>query len=663
MREGLHPTARRSALAAVALAVLPMLMLAGPVHSVEGGLLVTADARYVALPGEARVHVTVDAVATSQEPDTADARVYYSGLTMAMPAEATNIGAYSGGVALAVRVVEEGDGYRAVEVAFSRRLFYRQSYAYTVSFDLVDAGGVPDRDVRVGRSLVAFPVWAFGTEGEPGGSVRVELPSAYRATVQGSGMTEDRLGSVTVLTASPDDPFAFFAYVSADRPNAFAETPIRVPMDAGSARLTIRAWDDDPAWETRTTRLLRDGLPMLEELIGVPYPHAGTLKVEEAAISRLGEYAGIYDPTTAVISVRYDADAFVTLHEAAHLWFNDRLLSGRWIGEAWAELYSIEAGEAIGEEGYRWELTEQLRRARVPLNDWGAVGREDLAVEDFAYAASYEVATRVVERTSLEALRRVWQAASDREPSYLPTDGSADGRRAPLGQPGWQRLLDLLEERTGGSYADLWARWIVNDEQEPLLAARASVRFEYADVLQQADDWQLPAVIREDLALWAFDDARTGLQQADRVLDDRDRIAQLAARLDLQVSDRLRRAFEGDDGLDAARSVARAELAALAELESASDHLADEPSALEAIGLLGANPDRLLDAARTSYESGALGEAQRAATAAEEARGSAGAEGRSRVVVVAATLLALDGLALSSLSAARLRRRGRVAAP
>ena len=87
------------------------------------------------------------------------------------------------------------------------RIFYRQSYPYTVSFDLVDPGGTGTRDLRIGSSLAAFPVWAFGTQGEPGGSVRVELPQGYTPDVQGSAMSEGELpGGGVLLTAQLDDP-------------------------------------------------------------------------------------------------------------------------------------------------------------------------------------------------------------------------------------------------------------------------------------------------------------------------------------------------------------------------------------------------------------------------------------------------------------------------
>ena len=140
---------------------------------------------------------------------------------------------------------------------------------------------------------------------------------------------------------------------------------------ARRANLLIRAWDDDPAWDQQVTRLLRRGLPTLQDLIGIDYPVSGRLSVEEAATSRLGEYAGIYNRVTGVIRVRYDADAFVTLHEAAHLWFNAELFEDRWIGEAWAEFYGVTAGQRIGASGASFDLTDDAPGRPVPAQRLG----------------------------------------------------------------------------------------------------------------------------------------------------------------------------------------------------------------------------------------------------------------------------------------------------
>ena len=87
--------------------------------------------------------------------------------------------------------------------------------------------------------------------------------------------------------------------------------------------------------------------PALHELIGLPWPVAGALRVEESA-NRLGRLRRDLQPVTQKINVRYDADATVTLHEAAHIWFNGDLFAGRWIGEAWAEFYAVQSAEVVG---------------------------------------------------------------------------------------------------------------------------------------------------------------------------------------------------------------------------------------------------------------------------------------------------------------------------
>ena len=185
-----------------------------PATAADGGLVVVAQTRYQVLPADHRVHVTIDAVATSLEPDTPQGQVYYSGITFAVPAGATNVAACSGGQHIGARAQSTDDDFTLIEVTFGRGVFFRQSYPYTVSFDLVDPGGAGTRDLRIGSSLAAFPVWAFGTQGEPGGSVRVELPEGYTPDVQGSEMAEGELpDGGLLLTAEPADPFAFFAYV------------------------------------------------------------------------------------------------------------------------------------------------------------------------------------------------------------------------------------------------------------------------------------------------------------------------------------------------------------------------------------------------------------------------------------------------------------------
>ena len=645
-------------LPAIALSTHPALT-----EAADGGLVVLAQARYVVQPSDHRVHVTVDAVATSFEPDTPEGRVYYSGVTFAVQPGATNVAAFSAGQPIGARIAKQTDDFTSIEVTFGRGVFYQQSYPYVVSFDLVDPGGAGTRDLRIGESLAAFPVWAFGTAGEPGSSVSVELPEGYTASLQGNAMRTSRLpGGGTQLRAEPQDPLGFFVYVTADRPGAFSNRSVQVDVNGISTEVLVRTWEDDPDWGRRVTRLLRRGLPALQALIGVDYPgrEPRRLTVEEAATSRLGEYAGIFDPVTSVIRVRYDADAFVAMHEAAHIWFNDSLFHDRWINEAWAEYYGVEAGRALGASGQIFELTDELLDVRIPLNDWGAIGVESLHVEDFAYAATYSLARDIVRRTDVEHLQLVWQAADAGDLPYQPATG-ADEDAASFQVEGWKLLLDLLEERTGTGYADLWRRWVVNDRQQRLLAARQSARHHYDEVTAAADDWDLPEPIRLAMSTWDFDEADRGLDVAAVILDHRDEIRAAAAALDLTAPPTLKAAFESDDGLDAAAAQATAELATLDQLANGTAALGDEPELVEAIGLIGSDPSVALAEARSAFEEGDLAAADRAAGAATTLRQGAAGEGRIRVLAGGAAVLLVDG-GVMAIGFAHRRRRQTAAA-
>ncbi len=632
-----------------------------PARAADDGLRIVTDATYDARPDARLVHVTIDATATNTTPDTADGRTSFTGLVFVVQPGATNIVAAAGDVALPLVVDERTVDFTSVDLTYHRSVFYQQVYRYTVSYDLPDAGDTPDRDVRVTPSVLAFPVWAFGTSGVRGSSISVHLPPGYAASVDAGPLSATSNDAGTTLSAVDlADPFTFFAYVSADRPGAFVETRLSVGIDGGTAPVIVRAWEDDEPWGGRTADLMQRGLPTLAELIGLPYPVNGRLRVEEAATSRLGEYAGTYNDLTELITVRYDADAIVGLHEAAHIWFNESLLEGRWIGEAWAEWYAVQAADALHEAGATYDLTDDLLAHRIALNDWGAFGVEDLDTEDYAYAATYHVAELIAARTDIDGLRRVWRAAAGAEMSYQPA-GAEIGDRPVTGidasQPDWERLLDLLEERTDGSYADLWRTWIVTDADRPLLDRRAATRVAYDAAVDAAGAWELPAVVRHDLGGWRFDAVDTELATVDDILDERDRIAARAASLDLAPSDVLRRAFEGGPSLDAASAMGTGELATLAGIDRSALTVTAAPSALEWAGLLGTDPGVELAAARNAYERGDLDTADTAAAAALAGRDGADETGRLRVGVAGGALLGVDLLAMTAIAARRSRRR------
>ena len=658
----MHRAPRRLAILAAAaalalLALAPALLADHLALAADRGLVVVAQTRYTALPDQRRVHVTIDAVATSYTPNPVDGLAYYPDVTFAVQTGATHVSASSAGQQLAVAVDSHNADFVNVTVTFREGVFFQESYPYSVSYDLPDPGGAPDRNLRISPSIVAFPVWAFGSSGEAGGSVTVLLPGGFRPVVTGKGLATSTgpNGEIVLSTTSLPDPYAFFAYLSADRPGAFSDTLLSVQVGGKPATLKIRAWQDDPGWGTSMRALMTAGLPELQRLIGLPYPTPGVLVVEEAATSRLGEYSGIYNSLTGTIRVRYDADAYVGLHEAAHLWFNANLVPDRWIDEAYAEFYGVQAAKAIGAKGSEFSLTDQLMPFKIALNDWGELGTVESGVEEYAYAASYHVALLVFERTDANRLQAVWRGLHGGEMAYQPQhgDGSPQTGVDPHLQ-GWQELLDLLDQRAGANFDDLWSEWVVNPKEQALMSERSKSRDHYAAVLTLAGAWNLPKDLRSAMGAWQFDAANKDLAMANDVLAARDQIAAQAGALQLTPPGALQQAFERTVGLAGAKDEAIAELAVLGAVSKASDRLAEQETLLETIGLLGSDPLASLATARTAFEADRLPAAASAAADAFATRQNAEDVGQIRVLVGAGSLFIVTG---GTLVVLRTRRR------
>jgi hypothetical protein len=635
--------------------------LAGPMPAVasDGGLPMSASARYELIPAERRVHVTVDASVTNLTPDSASQRFFYTGVSIPAPPGVANPSASAGGAAIGAAVTESTAAYTLLEVTFGVSVFYRQSYSFRLSFDIVDAGGVAARDVRIGAAFASFPVWAFGDAGTPA-DVEVLIPAGFQTTLLAGEMTETRDGESTLLSAgNGTDSASFFAYITAERPDALATEQLSVTLGDEVAEIELSAWPDDPEWLGLVRPLLVDGLPVMSEETGLPYPLPSKLRVTEQAYGQLGNYSGLFDPRTDAIAIRYDADAFVTLHETAHIWFNGDLFAERWIGEAFASYYAEVVGRRLGMEVEPFVLTEELRASAFPLNEWDDPGREDLEREDYAYAATNELARRIAALAGENGLRAVWLAADTTAFAYQAVGASEPEVGEPTVSAGWQRLLDLLEERTGEDFDPLWIEFVVSDSEVALLSERERARDAYADLVAEAEGWSLPRPLRLVMGAWQFDLAEERMRGVEEVFALRDEIAGRAAELELDVPPDLRQAFESD-GVDAATARAADELTALDAIDRVATRLEPDLVPLEWVGLLAeAPPEAAMTDARTAYEAGHVSEAVELAHDAGASRDAADDRGRLRVIVAGGGLLVLDAAAMGGLL---LRRRNRAAA-
>jgi hypothetical protein len=640
---------------ATLLALACMLALRTPaVLAATPDLTLVTDARYQVIPDERRVAITIQIKATNRLKATVTRQYYFDRAYLAVLPGTSGFRVSASSGTPKVSIQSKQTGYWLLRIDFPSRLAAGKSVSLKLTMDLKDPGGSPTRTIRIGPTLVSFPIWAYGSTQTPGSSVAVVFPPDFQVQFEAGSMdgpaTADD-GSRTWTSDGIKDALTYYAYVVADNPGAYEETARTVDVAGRPAELLIRAWPDDPEWGQRISDLFERGLPVLAREIGVPWPLRDPLIVQEAVSRSSSGYAGLYDSEAGHVEVAYYADPLVVLHEAAHAWFNGDLLADRWSNEAFASWYALAAAEALGEPATPTELTSELQANAIPLNAWGAVGDTPREQEDYAYAASLELARRISERAGSDGLAAVWAAAADHIAPYQPVAGPLERTD---GRPDWRGLLDLLEEPDEASFADLWLQWVTRPEDAALLDARAGARIEYDDTEARAGDWILPRSIREAMRAWQFDAATSQLGAVRRLLEQRDAISQETAELGLDPPETLRTLFERNGALEAALAEAIAERTTIATIREADASRPPEPNPFQLVGLIGESPAADLSEARAAFAEGDLTAAEATASRARLAWLAAEDYGRTRLLSALLLLVAVV-VALASL-VARLRR-------
>jgi hypothetical protein len=673
---------RRSAFLPLVIAVVAAIGLIGvpattpPVQAATPDLTIVTNARYDVQPSKRKVAISVDLTMTNRLRDTRTRRYYFDRAYLAV---LPGTSAYKiSGSGTRVAVARRTKDYTLLRIDMPR-LFSGKTRRHRLTFDLKDPGGAATRDVRVGSSLVSFPVWAYATDSTPGSSVTVVFPKGYTINVEAGRFadpTTDDRGRQILRTGRLAKPLTFFAFLLADRSGAYAETKRQADVGDRQVELTVRAWPDDEPWGKRVGQLMERALPVLGERIGLDWPLPGGLTVQEAVSRSTGGYAGLFDPSEGRVEVAYYAGDFVVLHEAAHAWFNGQLLADRWANEGFASYYAAEAATTLKVKASGDALTDELKKSKIPLNAWGPLGRDEEATEDYAYAATLELARLIASKAGDEGLQAVWAAAADRVGAYQPPAGSspavegatttaaASAPELATGPPDWRGLLDLLEDRTGESYEQLWRDWVVRPADVPLLAERKAARAEYDAVVEAADDWSLPRPIRDGLRAWRFDDVMALLGEARAALDRRAAVAAAAGQAGLSSGTALETAFEGDDGFADAMAQADAELETISRYTEAVAARPAQPDLLQQLGLWGTTPDAEVEQAQVAYESGDLEASAEASGVALATWSQAFELGRSRLISLGAlTAAVLLGLLLivGTLVSRHRRRRARLA--
>jgi hypothetical protein len=597
---------------------------------------------WIADPTNGRVQVTAVITATSITANSGDRLYYYDRIQLTLPQRAVHITATTArGDALDTTIDSTTASSVIVSVGLDQRLYSGQSESFALSFDLVDSGGSTDRTFRIGKNLMSFPVAAFGSPNTPGSSVTVEFPPYFTVTEDVGNLTRSVYGSGEVVFSSGilEAPTQLLALFTAVQPVADSDMRVRY-VRIGPLFVGLRYWVDDIGWADEVERVLRAGYPVLRDLIGLGDPTNTTLTVVEASTQQMGGFGGSYDPDTGEVQVGYLALPFVILHETAHMWFNSRLVSDRWVQEGFASYYAVQAADLLGYSAQGVPvLTPGLRLAAIPLNDWLEPGEPSSALDKYLYGATLDVAGQIADLAGADGLRRVWVAASADRSAFQPLH-SAQIESPAEPATDWRRLLDLLEQSTGRSFEPIWRLWVLTPAQTGLLQQRDTTLAAYASARTTAGAWDLPPEIRRALDTWQYGRAMALIDQALGVLVQRDQIAMEAATEHTTAPATLKVVFERS-GLSAATAEINNELSVIDELSAARRAGTQSGGAAGVLGLIGADPQADLSAARGAFAQGDLSRAMSLATSARAAWQSADTAGQVRIMGSLAVLVGI----------------------
>jgi hypothetical protein len=335
-------TARGRRALAVAAATVA---LAAPAAHADDGFDVDSTSRYVLQAKDKVVRATMTMTVRNDRPSyRVGSYIHYfylPSITIPVPVDAAQLTAVSNGAPLPVTREPTKDPSTAVAtIDFPSNLLYGQSRSITVSFVLEGEEPRSKNQTRVGPGYATFAVYGRGDPGQ--NTVQVVLPASmdFDATTDAfdEGKSSKNGKTVTYTATADTGGYGFWAVVSA-RDLDVARTRT---VQLGDQDVDVQAFSDDKAWLRFVTSRMTSGVPVLEELVGTPWPGGLTTVREDLSVNVRG-YDGWFDSSEDSIAIGEGLDKELLYHELLHAWASSTAFDERWLYEGIAEYLSARA--------------------------------------------------------------------------------------------------------------------------------------------------------------------------------------------------------------------------------------------------------------------------------------------------------------------------------
>jgi hypothetical protein len=574
-------------------------------RALDGGVRLEARTTFTLDPSAGAVHVALDATITNQRRDQVSGgtitQYYLPSVRLPVLSEAVGVAAVkSDGTVLPVSTeATESPRFVFAVVDLRPNLYYPGSQTIRLTYDLPQVEARSEGFTRLNDAYATFPMLAIGDAGISG--VEVVIPAQFDVELVGDEMTQSERDGQQVFTADAiADPASWLVQVSARDDSKLIERTV----DLGDEEVRVLGWPGDAAWAEFTAAQVEDGVPAIEEVLGVPWPAPPELEVVETASPYLYGYGGWYRRLGDLIEIGDELDQQVILHELSHLWFNDTLFEGRWINEGFANEVAALAMAELGAEPPEPEPVDPADPGLLKLNDWSAPDLQGARTDDqerYGYNTSWSVVSAIGQEIGPDRLAAVVQAADAGQAGYPgPGDRPTSTRIYD-----WRELLDLLEGTGGSTTAtDLFERHVVTAAQASDLADRSAARARFAALVAAGDGWAAPLVVRSAMTDWSFARAEDLIDAATDVLGTKAEVAEVATDLEVAEDLALQDEYEGASDLGRLQREADEALAAALALQSAEDARDAGAGPLGVVGLLRSSVDEDLARAATAFDRG-----------------------------------------------------------
>ncbi len=638
----------------VAILLTALVDLSGAASAGAQGLDETGSVTTVVLdPTQGVVRVSTELTLTNnaQNEYRADSILYpyLYAVTTPVPSGATNLNATSGAataLTVALEAVPEQDVVQLARIDLATNLYSGETAVVRLAYDLPNQAPRSASDVRVNPAYVSFP---FIVVGDPDRlKLDIQVPAEFEVSTFGDDMVSAAANGGTRWTpasaSTRDGEVVLFFSARND------STLVRRDLDIDGRKVQLQGWPGDTEWMDFTAKTLQDALPVLERVVGRPWPVDGPLELAETASNELDGYAGLYKVFEDDIEVTEELNAHVLVHELSHAWFNRELFEERWLNEGLAEVTTVLVLEELGLPPELREPPNRQAAFATPLSTWGQVpyrGTRRADRELYGYAASQKVLTDIVDEVGTSRLTAVISAADEELMAYQATP---TGTETVTATNDWKRMLDLFEETAGSADAEaIFREWVASPSDLGDLDRRKVARSAYQAFVAE-DDWAPPRLVRDHMERWRFTEADAAMADARKVIARRDELVTVVDRLDLELDDAIRPSYEqAVTGFDATNALIDEQLAAATQLETVTAKVAAPRSRLARLGLWRNPVEPDLETARRAFSEGELDRSARSlasvetrlATAADVGRGRAawaGGAGGGVILLVAALI-------------------------